>query len=89
MVRLFVRHNVSDYAAWRKVYDEFQEQRGSAGVTDHAAYQSIDNPNDVTAWHDFDSAEAARAFVSSTELKDTMRKAGVEGEPQTWIVNVS
>ena len=28
MVRLFVRHNVSDYAAWRNVYDEFDEERG-------------------------------------------------------------
>jgi hypothetical protein len=48
MVRLFIRHNVEDYQAWRKEYDEFDRQRRSMGVTDDAVFQSIDNPNDVT-----------------------------------------
>jgi hypothetical protein len=89
MVRLFVRHNVNDYAAWRKVYDEFDEQRRPMGVTDDAVFQSIDDPNDVTVWHDFDSAEAARAFVSSDELGNAMENAGVKGEPQIWFVSAS
>jgi hypothetical protein len=33
MVRLFVRHTVSDYQAWRKVYDEFDAERRPMGVT--------------------------------------------------------
>ena len=33
MVRLFVGHNVDDYAAWRKVCDEFDERRRPLGVT--------------------------------------------------------
>ena len=33
MVTLFVRHSVSDYQAWRKVYDDFFETRKQAGVT--------------------------------------------------------
>ena len=31
MVRLFVRHGVADYEAWRKVYDEFDAQRRPTG----------------------------------------------------------
>ena len=89
MVRLFVRHNVTDYEAWRQVYDEFDEQRRSMGVTGDAVYQSIDDPNDVTAWHDFDTADEARAFLGSDELKSAMQRAGVQGEPQIWLVTES
>jgi hypothetical protein len=37
-------------------------------------------------WHDFETAEAAQAFVSSEELKDGMQRAGVQGEPEIWFV---
>lgn len=86
MVRLFVRHNVADYETWRKAYDDFDAQRRSMGVTDDAVFQAIDDPNDVTAWHDFESAEASNAFASSDELKAAMQQAGVKGQPQVWLV---
>ena len=86
MVRLFVRHNVADYAAWRKVYDEFDQERGPMGVKDDAVFQSVENPNDVTVWHEFDTAEAAHAFASSDALRDAMVRARVQGEPQIWFV---
>jgi hypothetical protein len=89
MVRLFIRHNVADYQAWRQGYDDFDEQRRSMGVKDDAVYQSIDNPNDVTAWHDFETAEEAKAVVGSDELKNAMQNAGVEGEPEIWFVTES
>jgi hypothetical protein len=86
MVRLFVRHNVADYDAWRKVYDEFDNERRPMGVTDDAVFQSVDDPNDVTVWHDFAEADEARAFVSSEALRSTMQRAGVQGEPEAWFV---
>ena len=68
MVRLFVRINVADYEAWRKVYDQFYGERFAMGVLGAAAFQLVDDPNDVTVWHDFETAEVARAFVSSDAL---------------------
>jgi cyclic nucleotide-binding protein len=53
------------------------------GVTDDAVFQSVDDPNDVTVWHDFAAADAARAFVSSDALRSAMQRAGVQGEPET------
>lgn len=89
MVRIFVRHAVEDYATWKKVYDEFDETRRPMGVTGEAVFQSIDNPNDVTIWHDFETAEAARAFVTSEELRDAMQRSGVQGDPEVWFVTPS
>ena len=70
---------------WRNVYDDFAGQQQAAGVRAEAVYQSIDDPNDVTVWHDFDDAGSARALVGSAELRDAMGSAGVQGEPQVWF----
>jgi hypothetical protein len=82
---LFIRHTVSDYAAWRKVYDGFEEQRKAMGVTSHGVYQADGNPNDVTIYHEFDSMDAGKAFANSQELKSAMQTAGVMGAPNIWI----
>jgi len=87
MVRLFVRHSVSDYGAWRAAYDDFDAERSGMGVRGHAVYQAPDNPNDVTVTHDFDSLEAGQAFVSSPRLREVMEQAGVAGEPQLWFAS--
>jgi len=85
MVRLFVRHKVSDYAVWRKAYDGFDAVRIKLGAKGHAVYRDVEDANDVTAWHDFDNLEAARAFASSNDLKAAMKSAGVIGAPTLWI----
>ena len=46
-VRIYVRHDVTDYAAWRKAYDAFDAKRRKMGVTGQAVYRSIDDANDV------------------------------------------
>jgi hypothetical protein len=86
VTRLYVRHMVTDYATWRKVYDAFDEERQSMGVTADAVYRSIDDSNDVTVWHDFDSDQAAKSFASSERLKEVMTDAGVASDPEIWFV---
>ena len=84
-VRMFVRHEVADYAAWRKVYDGGGAKMRRGGVTSQAVLQSADNPNDVTVTHDFKTVEKAKEFAASAELKATMKSAGVKGTPQIWF----
>lgn len=85
MIRLFVRHPVSDFAHWKQAYDDFNQERAGMGVMGHAVYQAVDDANDVTVWHDFESMESARAFMGSARLKEVMEKAGVAGEPTVWF----
>lgn len=85
MARLFVRHQVADYAAWRAAYDSFDQERRGLGVTDHAVYQTLGDPNEVTVWHDFSNQEAAESFASSSRLRDVMQQAGVQGQPDVWF----
>lgn len=85
MTRMFARHRVADYGAWREVYDGFDEERRGMGMTDHAVFRSIADPHDVTVWHDFSSREDAESFASSTRLRDLMQRAGVQGTPDVWF----
>jgi len=84
-VRMYVRHEVTDYATWRKTYDAFDATRRKLGVTAQAVYRSVDDPNDITVTHDFANAEKAKAFAVSAELKAAMEKSGVKSAPQVWI----
>jgi hypothetical protein len=88
-VHMFVRHEVADYATWKKAYDGFRVTQRKLGVVAQTVYQSTDNPNDVTVTHDFHSLEQAKAFAASPELKTAMEKAGVKGAPQVWYTTKS
>jgi hypothetical protein len=87
VVRMFVRHKVHDYAAWRKGYDAFDPTRTRLGAQGHAVYREVDDGNDVTAWHDFNNLDAAKAFASSHELREAMKGAGVVGAPTIWFTH--
>ena len=87
MATLFVRHDVSDFDQWKKAYDDFEPERESLGVTDHGAFQTKDNPNNVTLYHEFDTMDAEEAFVSNPKLMTIMRDGGVVGAPSLWYAN--
>ncbi len=89
MVRMFIRHQVADYPAWRSVYDSIDGTRASMGVTGQAVFRSTADDCDVTAWHDFESEDAARAFASSPALHDAMERAGIQGAPQIWFATAA
>lgn len=84
-VHMFVRHEVADYATWKKAYDGFRVTQKKMGVVAQAVYQSTDNPNDVTVTHEFHSLDKAKAFAASPELRAAMEKAGIKGAPQIWF----
>jgi quinol monooxygenase YgiN len=85
MTTLFAKHEVKDYAAWRRVYDDFDAKRRKMGVISDSVYRSEDDPNNITVTHDFSDLAAAKAFADSQELRDTMHKAGVTGAPEIWF----
>ena len=85
MTTMFIRHQVSDYSAWRKVYDAFGPMQTAGGVLADVVYQAVDDPNDVTVSHDFATREAALAFAASPDLRQAMADAGVQGAPTVWL----
>lgn len=87
MATMFVRHTVNDFQQWSRAYEDFRPTQKRMGVTAEAVFRAVDNPNDITVTHDFDSIEAAQAFAGSSELKTAMQGAGVAAEPTIWFTN--
>ncbi len=81
------RHKVADYAAWRKVFDDFLPTRREAGERSAIVLRTEGDPNEVTVVNSWDSVSAARAFISREDLKDAMVSAGVQGAPDILIAN--
>jgi len=82
---LAIRHHVSDYAAWRKVYDEVESLREQHGCIGHRVMRLPDDGNELFVTHDFPTAEQAGSFAHDPGLRDAMGRAGVEGVPQIEI----
>jgi hypothetical protein len=87
VIRMFVRHEVTDYPTWRRHYDGFETERRTMGVRGAAGYVGADNPNDITVTHDFDALTPAQAFASSPRLREIMAAAGVSGRPTIWFTS--
>ncbi|MCB2061218.1 MAG: hypothetical protein R3E09_00565 [Novosphingobium sp.] len=85
MFRLFVRHKVRDFAHWHQGYSNGDEFRAAHDVKAQGVHTHIDDPNDVTVWHDFESREKAEAFGALPELRQIMDELGVQGEPDVWV----
>ena len=88
MVRLFVKHRVADYNAWRQVYDAFGPVQRELGVTAHGVCQDVADDAVVTITHDFASLDAAKALMADVRLREAMAKAGVVGAPDVWFTTI-
>jgi hypothetical protein len=87
MVRIFVKYKVHDDAAWRQVFNAYESTRIKLGLRGQASCNDGDDGKEVTAWHDFANLDAAKTFVSSSELKAAMKRAGVDGAPTIWFTH--
>jgi heme-degrading monooxygenase HmoA len=84
-VVVMVQHRVSDFDAWKLVFDEHGDVRRRYGATGHEIYRGIEDPNEITIVNHFPSKEDAQAFAADPSLKDAMARGGVISEPRmTW-----
>lgn len=87
MPQILVRHKVNNYAAWKDVFDKFVDTRRASGEKSFHIMSPADDPNDLTLLFDWDTAENAKAFMESPELKNAMQKGGVAEEPQIQFLD--
>jgi hypothetical protein len=80
-----ILHRVTDYDAWRKVYDSFADAQKEGGVTQESVHRVVDDPDDVLVIHHFSSVDAARAFVGRDDLREAMQRGGVQGEQRVEL----
>jgi quinol monooxygenase YgiN len=84
-VTAVILHRVKDYDAWREIYDGFADVQKAGGVTHESVHRAKDDPNYLLVIHGFADVAAAETFLASAELRETMERAGVEGQPDIKI----
>jgi len=80
-----VRHKVANYAKWKMGYDGHDSTRRASGLSNYVIARAMGkDSNMVMVVMKAADMLKAKEFASSTDLKETMHKAGVLGAP---IVN--
>jgi quinol monooxygenase YgiN len=82
-----VRHEVADYAAWKRAFDGHAEARARAGIVGHAVNRSEKDPNMVVIYLQAESLDSLHAFAASPDVKKVMQAAGVIGAPDITFVS--
>lgn len=89
MITLIARHQVEDWDKWFALYEEQRGQLPGMGVTGEAALRSTTDGNDVVVRHEFDSLEAAEAFMKQMDTNDPqtaemIESAGIKADTMTF-----
>jgi hypothetical protein len=81
---VLVTHTVGNFDLWKHAFDGHQAARKAAGVLGHHINFGADNS--VSVYLPATDRAALAAFMSSPDLKATMKDAGIVGAPQvTWM----
>ena len=87
LTKTMIYHKVADYAAWKKGFDMFYNERNMAGELSAEIGTLQDDPSTVYVINEWASPEAAQAFFARPELASAMQKAGVTGKPTMLILS--
>ena len=83
MYVLAVNHDVEDYEQWKRVFDGFHQ--GDLGARFYRVNRNIEDRDNITVVHGFDTVEAALQFRDHPDLKEAMGDAGVASAPRFEI----
>ena len=78
---LSISHEIKNYDTWKVVYDKLEAQRKNAGILELFIKKDMNNSNSITVFAEVSNLEKAKAFMSSTSLKEAMKDAGVSSVP--------
>ncbi|HTV64532.1 MAG TPA: hypothetical protein VMD98_02950 [Bryocella sp.] len=81
MVHVLIRHKVADYGRWKEAFDSHLTNRKRAGEAGYQVLHSVDDPHDIVVLSDWQTIEEARKFMGSDDLRQRMKDAGVQGNP--------
>lgn len=77
MQHVLIIHEVADYGAWKKVFDDAAGIRRDAGERFYQVLRYENEPRKIVHFSSWTSHEAARAFFESPRLVAIRKEAGV------------
>lgn len=78
MAHVLISHEVADYPAWKKVFDEAAGIRQEAGERSFQVLKYENDPNRIVHFSVWTSHAEARRFFESPRLVQIRQEAGVK-----------
>lgn len=78
---------VENFDKWKRVFDERATVRKASGSRGGRLLRNADNPDEIVMILEWDSIENARKLVASDDLKKAIKRAGVIGEPEFYLLD--
>ncbi|MFZ0218243.1 MAG: hypothetical protein WAM30_20090 [Candidatus Dormiibacterota bacterium] len=89
MTTLHIQHPITDFGTWESAFNRFADARRHPGVRAQRVQRPVDNPKFVVIDLDFDSTDAAQAFLGflSTHVWGNPESSpALAGNPETMIL---
>lgn len=68
---------VEDYARWKSDWDSSVDMRKASGQKSYQIFRTVDDPNTLVLFIEWDSLDNVRRFVQSEELREALQRSGV------------
>ncbi|MDB5275431.1 MAG: hypothetical protein JWR61_386 [Ferruginibacter sp.] len=78
MSYVLIIHEVSNYIAWKKIFDAAAGMRKEAGEIAYQVLRYENEPNKIVHFSAWSSIENAKAFFESPRLVEIRKEAGVK-----------
>ncbi len=81
MIHILIRHKVADISKWKQSYDADITSRQRAGLKETHLLHNVQDHEEVVLLLEVADLHKAMKFCNSSDLRDTMQKAGVVTKP--------
>lgn len=87
MTYMLCHVKVADFSVWKSVFDSHSDAHREAGLTLTHLLRNRDKPNEVFILMEVEDIKKAKAFVTSPDVPDAKKRAGVVGEPKIYFLS--
>jgi quinol monooxygenase YgiN len=88
MQHVLIIHEVADYAAWKKIFNQAAGIRKEAGERSYQVLRYENDPNKIVHFSAWTSIADARAFFESPRLVKIREEAGVKAPEFIYLEQV-
>ncbi|MCH7897044.1 MAG: cyclase [candidate division NC10 bacterium] len=81
MAYILIRHKVADFGKWKPMYEDHRSAREAAGLKDLHLWRNEGDPTEIIVLFEASDLAKAKEFVGSSDMKEKMQAAGVQGAP--------
>jgi quinol monooxygenase YgiN len=85
MEYVLIIHEVEDYVAWKKIFDNAETIRKNAGELSYQILRYDNNANKIVHFSKWTSIADAKAFFESDKLVEIRKQAGVKAPEFVYL----